>query len=179
MKKILFCDNSLRELINFRIDIIEFYAKQGCEVLLVAPQNINYSFKYSNIKCINVDLSRSSKNPTKDLKYLFKLLLIYKREKPQYIFHYTIKPNIYGCIAAKLCNIPCTDVVAGLGYVFNKKSISNTIARFLFKFALQFAEHIIVLNSYNRDLLIEKKISKKEQIILLPGGEGVNLDKYK
>ena len=40
--KILFCDNSLRELLNFRKVVIEAYVAWGCEVVLVAPKNCDY-----------------------------------------------------------------------------------------------------------------------------------------
>ena len=108
-KKILFCDNSLRELINFRIDIINHYASQGYDVVLVAPMNMeNYRFEYPNIRFIPVTLKRTSKNPLTDLFYFYTLRNIYARESPDYIFHYTIKPNIYGSLAARLCGIPST-----------------------------------------------------------------------
>ena len=45
--KILFCDNSLRELLNFRGNVIRYYAEQGFEVVLVAPENCDYDPEFS------------------------------------------------------------------------------------------------------------------------------------
>ena len=118
MKKILFCDNSLRDLLNFRGDVINSYATEGCDVILVAPKTCEYEGA-KNIQYIPVEMNRSGMNPFKELVYMWNLFRIYKQEKPDYIFHYTIKPNIYGSLAARLCGIPSTAMVAGLGYVFN------------------------------------------------------------
>lgn len=178
MKKILFCDNSLRDLINFRGDIINSYAFDGVEVILVAPQTGDYAPKLSNVRYIPVELNRSGMNPLKDLLYMKTLYKIYRKEKPDYIFHYTIKPNIYGSIAARLCHIPSTAMIAGLGFVFNKNGIGSLIARGLYRFAMRFPEHIFVLNKSNRDVVLERHMATSEQLILLSGGEGINLNKY-
>lgn len=179
IKKILFCDNSLKDQINFRGDVINSYAADGVEVLLVSPLNCEYKPEYPNIHHIDIELNRSGKNPLRELRYLRTLYRIFDKEKPDYIFTYTIKPNIYGSIAAHLCKIPSTAMIAGLGYVFNKKGIGNWIARNLYRFALRFPEYIFVLNSVNRKIVLEKRIATERQLILLTGGEGINLEKYK
>ena len=176
--KILFSDNSLRDLINFRGDVINDYAVNGFEVVLVAPKTCDFTSQSTNVKYIPVDFKRSGMNPFADLRYMRSLWRIYHRERPDYIFHYTIKPNIYGSIAAKICGIPSTAMIAGLGYVFNKSGIGNLIARCLYRFAMRFPEHIFVLNTSNRDLVLDKHIATSRQLILLSGGEGINLNKY-
>lgn len=178
MKKILFSDNSLRDLINFRGDVINSYASDGMEVVLVAPRTCEYEPTRPNIRHIPIELSRSGMNPLAELKYLLKLYRIYQKECPDYIFHYTIKPNIYGSIAAKMCGIPSTAMIAGLGYVFNKNGIGSLIARCLYRFAMRFPEHIFVLNTSNRDIVLDRHIATSAQLILLSGGEGINLNKY-
>lgn len=175
---ILFCDNSLRELINFREDVINSYANAGKRVILVAPKNREYNPESPNIKYIPIDVDRGGMNPIRDIKYFMNLYGIYRRERPDYIFHYTIKPNIYGSIASKLLKIPSTAMIAGLGFVFTSDSIGSQIARRLYKFALKFPEYVLVLNKYNKDLLIKKSLIPSDRLILLKGGEGVNLSKF-
>lgn len=178
MKKILFCDNSLHSLINFRGDVINRYVEDGWEVVLVAPSDFDYVPQYNNIRYIEIQLSRTGQNLFRDLKYFRTLLSIYRKECPDYIFHYTIKPNIYGTIAAALSHIRSTSMVAGLGYVFNSNGFGSFIARILYRFALLFSEHIIVLNRNMADILIEKHIVSKEKLVLFSGGEGVNIDEF-
>ena len=179
MAKILFCDNNLHDLSNFRGDVINYYVENGYEVVLVAPQTIKFLHNSANLLYIPIDLNRSGMNPLHELRYMWRLVEIYHKEKPDYIFHYTIKPNIYGTLAAKLCGIPSTAMVAGLGYVFDHNGIGSIIARGLYKFALKYSQKVLVLNNYNRELIIKKRIATPNQIILLPGGEGINLEKFK
>ncbi len=176
--KILFSDNSLRDLLNFRGDVIRSYAAEGHEVVLVAPQICEYEPEQPNIRHIPVMMERSGMNPVHELRYLWTLYKIYRCERPDYIFHYTIKPNIYGSIAARLLRIPSTAMIAGLGYVFNKGGVGSAVARTLYRFAMRFPEHVLVLNAYNRDVVVEKRIATPRQVILLPGGEGINLEHF-
>ena len=172
--KILFCDNSLRELLNFRKKVIYSYVEAGWCVVLVAPKNCGYVPDAHLIKLVPIEMQRSGKNPFQDLRYCMTLRRIYKEERPDYIFHYTIKPNIYGSFAAKTCGIRSSAMIAGLGYVFNKSGIGNRVARWLYKFALKFADYVLVLNKYNYDY-IRNRLVPEEKLMLLRGGEGVDL----
>lgn len=176
--KILFCDNSLKELINFRGDIISHFADEGHNIVLVAPINMEIPDN-TNFKVISTKLERGGMNPFKDIAYLSSLYRIFRKEKPDYIFNYTIKPNIYGSIVAKLLNIPSSSMVAGLGYVFNHNDLRSKIARILYKFALNLNQKVLVLNSGNLAKLLSTKTLKQEKAVLLPGGEGINLSRYK
>lgn len=178
-KKILFCDNSLKEFINFRYDVVCDYLKRDFDVVIVAPLNRDIPLYHEHLKYVPISLNRSGMNPIMDFVYFIKLYQIYRKERPDYIFHYTIKPNIYGSIAAKLCKVHSTAMIAGLGYVFNRSGVRCRIAIFLYKFALKFVDHVLVLNRSNYDLLLNMKIVTAKQLILLKGGEGVNLVHFK
>lgn len=177
--KILFCDNSLKELINFRGDIIKNFLSKGYEVVLVAPNNYKNNKLLSSLKYYPIKMNRGGMNPFKDFSLFINILKIYKKEKPDYVFNYTIKPNIYGSIASKLLKIPSTSMVTGLGYAFNHNDLRSKVARKLYRVALNLNNNVIVLNQDNLDTLTKGKILKKEKAILLKGGEGVNLKEYK
>ena len=70
-------------------------------------------------------------------------------------------------------------MIAGLGYTFSSNTLGCRVARSLYRFAMKFPEHILVLNKYNHDLILSHKIGNRKQVILLKGGEGVDLDKFK
>lgn len=176
--KIIFCDNSLKELINFRGDIISHFTNLGHNIVLVAPINIEIPAK-ANIKVISTKLERGGMNPFKDISYLMSLYRIFWKEKPEYVFNYTIKPNIYGSIVARLLNIPSSSMVAGLGYVFNHNDLRSKVARILYKFALNLNQNVMVLNSDNLTKLLSTKTLQPDKAILLSGGEGINLSRYK
>lgn len=179
--KILFCDNTLWGLINFRGDVIAHFVKRGNKVVLVAPKEEDAQMRANipqGLTYIPIKMKRTSKNPLTNLSYFVKLLRIYKKEKPDYIFHYTIKPNIFGTIAARLLNIPSTAMMAGLGYSFINDNLATKLARTIYRFALHYTDHLMLLNEANKKMVIEKKFCSPNKIILLKGGEGVNLNAF-
>ncbi len=180
-KKVIFCDNTLWGLLNFRIEIIRHFFRKGYEVILIAPEKENEQMNLpvpEFVRYISISMGRSDTGIKSNLGYFKKLYSIYKAEKPDYVFHYTIKPNIYGTLATRLLNIRSTAMIAGLGTVFTHHSFKSSIARLLYRFSLIFCKSVFVLNQSNKDFLISKNICPPWKITLLPGGEGVDLDKY-
>ena len=178
--KILFNNNNTFGLSVFRVDIINHFLQAGHEVVLVAPVRESDSLKKipAGAKMIPINANRASTGIMDNIGYFKQLYRIFKKEKPDYIFNYTIKPNIYGAIAAKLQGIPNTCMLAGLGYAFSHNDISSTIARLLYRVSMKCTQHVMVLNESNYKTLIDMKLCNKDKIIWLKGGEGVSLTKY-
>lgn len=176
--KLLFCDNSLRELLNFRGDIIRHFVAKGYQVVLVAPRTDEYPIP-EGCSYVETQLERCGMNPLHDLKYFWIVFNTYRREKPGFVFHYTIKPNIYGSISARILGIPSTAMVTGLGYVFNHNDFRSKIARRLYKLGLWASRKVIVLNEECRRVLLDKQIIPEDKLLFFDSGEGVNLDLYK
>ncbi|MCM1429760.1 MAG: glycosyltransferase family 4 protein [Clostridium sp.] len=177
--KVLFCDNSLRELVNFRLPVMQSYIRGGWDVIAVAPQNRECPDLGPHFRYYPVKLSRGGTNPFSDFRYFLQLLRIYRNERPDYIYHYTIKPNIYGTLASYILKIRCSAMIAGLGYVFTATNFGALVGRQLYRMAMRSTEHVIVLNQHNLELLRDKKIVAADKLILLPGGEGVDLEKFR
>lgn len=179
--KIIFSDNSLWFLLNFRGSIIEHYIALNYEVILVAPQDGKCDLTEipQQARYIPITLDRTGINPWKDIRYFLKLFRIYKAERPDYIFHYTIKPNIYGSLASRLLGIRSAAMITGLGYVFSNNTFTNKLARLLYKFGLFFSEKVFVLNQNNLKTVLSHHIASEKKLIWLKGGEGVDLKKYK
>ena len=179
--KILFNNNVLSGLLSFREDEIKHFLDLGHDVVLVTPLTDDERLLNSvpkGARLIMLDMVRDSTNPVKDLNYFLKLRKVLKREKPDYVFNYTIKPNIYGSIACRSLGIPSAAMLAGLGYSFSHDGLSSKIARALYRFALRYPQHIIFLNKDNVDTAKSINLCNPNKIIWLEGGEGVNLDKY-
>lgn len=179
--KLLFCDNSLQDFLNFRRDVVTHLYRKGFEILIAAPDNLRLGLEkeYEAFQYIPTKLSRGGMNPFKDLGYFLKLFNIYRKEKPDHIFHYTIKPNIYGVLAARLNRIPTTAIITGLGYAFFHNDLKSKVGRILYKWALRFPDRIIVLNDEIYNFVIGSSKIPLDKIIKLEGGEGVNLQKFR
>lgn len=70
-------------------------------MVLVAPEKEDKQMRTGipqEVKYIPIRMGRTGVNPLKDISYFFRLLAIMKREKPDFVFNYTIKPNIYGSL---------------------------------------------------------------------------------
>ena len=179
--KIIFCDNTLWGLVNFRGEVIRHFMRKGHQVVLVAPEKEDKQMRTTipdGVRYIPVKMARTSLNPVKDFGYFMRILKIFRAERPDYIFNYTIKPNIYGSIAARLCGCRSTAMMAGLGYIFINDSLLLRIARTVYRFGLLFTDHLIVLNSFIREMVVQKRFCNPKKIDFLEGGEGIDIRKY-
>lgn len=180
--KIVFCDNSIKSLINFRGDVIEHFVQMGHDVVLVAPivnDDDAATVIPTGCKFIDIKMMPSSMNPKYDIKLIKEYYKIYKLEKPDLVFNYTIKPNIYSSVIAKLQGAKVVDMLAGLGYIFSNKKNILKIGRWMYKIGLYCADKVIILNNVNADTIIRNGFAKEEKIIVFESGEGVNLEVYK
>ena len=181
MSKILFCNNLLSGMLLFRRNIIDYFKDIGKEVVIVvikSDPDEQYLKELIGIKVYTIDVSRTSTNPFNDLRFFSIFWKILRAEKPDYVFNYTIKPNIYGAIACRLRGIPCTDMMAGLGYTFTNNNLSSKIARTLYRIGLACAQHLFLLNEENVHAVKRLRLCNDKKIVWLKGGEGVDLNHY-
>lgn len=179
--KILFCNNNLIGIILFRKNLLEHFIEKGYDVTVVTPceGEENYIKKLPpGVVYIPIKMNRTSTNPIADLFFFIKLLKILRKEKPDYVFNYTIKPNIFGSIAAKITGIPCSSMIAGLGYTFANNNISSRIARMLYRIGMRCSKNILLLNKDNLEVIKRRNLCDARKLILLQGGEGVSLEHY-
>lgn len=180
--RILICSNDLPDLIGFRGDFIQHLRDKSYDVTIVLPNTekdraTGYKIP-DGCKIKFIHMIPSSINPAHDLVTFFcyvKILLLWR---PDIVFNYTIKPNIYCGIAAALCRVKTVSMLAGLGYMFQGNGFVNKVGKALYRFALNKTNRIIVLNKFNHNLLIENKFIKESKTTLFTEGEGVNLSTY-
>lgn len=181
--KIFFCDNRLGGLLGFRTDVIRHFADQGHEVCLVVPPAVTDWDKIGfgesrGVRIIYVKMQPSGMNPVSDARLFLQYLRIYRRERPDIVFNYTIKPNVYSSIAARMCGCRVVCMLAGLGYMFDGDNTLKRLGRWIYKCGLDKAEHVLVLNKMNYNKLRETGMVSDDRLLLLAGGEGVNLCRY-
>lgn len=180
--KIVFCDNRLGGLLGFRRDIILHFVEQGYQVTLVAPKAItNWDMVGKPLPCVrivNVPMNPNGINPFADFNTFLAYRRVFHEIKPDVIFTYTIKPNIYAGLAARGLNIPVVSMLAGLGYMFSKNSGIYRLIRRIYKYSLSTAKRVFVLNKMNYDKILELNMVEPDRLMLLTGGEGVNLMDY-
>ena len=179
--RILFCCNTLHGFCNFRLDVVEHLIENGNEAVIIYPYKDGDEATLKTLpagcRAIECRMSPNGKSIVQDIGYFFRLLRVFKQENPDIIFNYTIKPNIYGGLAARLKCIPSVAMVPGLGYSFSRKGLFGYVLRKLYVMVLGLAKTVFVLNSSDLDCLIKAGLNGK-RIVLLNGGEGINLKRF-
>ena len=181
MKKKLtaaFVANTSWYIYNLRIGVIRKLKESGYNIIVIAPKdNYTHYIISEGYQHFDVPISNKGRNILTEIRYLRKLTKIYRTHQPDFIFHYTIKPNIYGSIAAKLAGCKSIAVVSGAGHTFIKKNALHYISIQLYRFSMRFAEEVWFVNKDDQKEFIDNGITRKEKAGLLPG-EGVNIQHF-
>lgn len=170
--------NTSWNIYNFRLNFIKRLLKEGYEVHTIAPVD-RYTHYLTEAGCIHHKVRMDSRgaNPIKDMALIIELWAIYWRLKPDIALHYTVKPNVYGTIAATLLGIPVVNNVCGLGTVFLKKNLVSAIAIALYRISFRFPKKVFFQNSDDLSLFVDKQLVSAQHTELIPGS-GVDLDKF-
>ncbi|RNE78929.1 glycosyltransferase family 1 protein [Vibrio cholerae] len=176
--KLIMVANTSWSVFNFRHSLIKELLNCGVELYVIAPED-KFSAKLTEMGCQVLDLPMQAKgvNPIADLALMLRLLRHYREIKPDFIIHYTIKPNIYGSLAAKLAGIPSLAITTGLGYTFVNQNVVSQVARQLYKFAFRYPKEVWFLNEDDRRAFLEHHLIEPDKAVLLHG-EGVNLNHF-
>ena len=179
IKKIILCANSAAALANFRINIIQFLIKNGYNVVIVAPTDIEVNiFKELGVKVVDWKLDSRGQTIIHEFISLIRLCYILFLENPDLSIFYGIKPIVYGNLINKFCRRKSLNVVTGLGYVFIEKRKLNIFIQKMLRFSFGKRSHTWCLNNDDMDLLVTKGLINKNQVSILHG-EGVNTKYYK
>lgn len=171
--------NTAFNIFNFRLELIKALKSAGHHVVAIAPKD-NYVdlLIENNIEFIELkNLSRKGTNPIHDLMLVNELRSIYKKNKLDVVLQYTIKPNIYGTLAAKLSNTKTICTVTGLGYTFLNKNLTAKIAHQLYRFAFKNADKILFQNSDDLQTFIDFKLANKSKCDIIHGS-GIDVEKF-
>lgn len=175
-RAILFCANTAWSMVRFRRGMLTALIRDGYEVHVVAPED-GEAASLRAMGCVfhPMTMAAQGRNPIEDLKLVARLLALYRRVKPALIFHYTIKPNIYGSIAARLAGVPSIAVTTGLGYVFINKGLVSSLSKLLYRISLRFSGQVWFLNQEDRSAFVSAGLVESGKCTVLPG-EGIDLE---
>lgn len=164
-------------LYKFRKELLEELVKKHKVYISLPMGDYIPSLEDMGCRFLNCKLiDRHGKNPLKDLKLMFYYRQLLKKVKPDIVFTYTIKPNVYGGLACSSMNIPYVVNVTGLGTAVENPGIMQFITVNLYRYGLRKAQKVFFQNTENRDFMLKKGVIKGKYE-LLPGS-GVNLNNY-
>lgn len=163
---------------NFRMPLIAALQAEGYEVIVLSPAD-EYTARIVAAGVAHVPLAVDAKgrNPLRELAAIAAFVRAYRELKPDLVLQYTIKPNIYGSIAARLLRIPAINNITGLGAAFEGRGATRLIVRALYRFALGKVEKVFFQNPDDRQFFQKDRLVGTERCGLLPGS-GVDLKKF-
>lgn len=180
-KKAIFVANTGFALFNFRLSLMKALKALDWEVVGIANDEADYAdkFKSEGLNFIHVDIDHKGKNPLNDILLAKNLASLYEKEAPYFVHHFTVKPVIFGSIAAKKAKIKhIFNTITGLGYAFEHKSILQKIVIKLYKYALSGLPIVIFQNQNDRDIFISLGITMKASTHIIMGS-GVDTEKIR
>lgn len=184
-EKICYVVNNPDFLISHRLEVCLKAQQVGYEVHVICP-NMSSVKKLKDLGFVVhlLLLGRNRKNPLADLKTILQLVSFFKIIKPDLVHLITIKPYLYGGVAARLAKVPAVvSAVAGLGIVFSSNSLKYRLLRLglypLFKAAFGHSNQAVIFQNLNdKSALVKWNVVSEEQVRII-SGSGVDLSVYR
>lgn len=177
-------------LVNFRGPLIAEMVRRGWRVTAAAPDfdtGTHAALVALGAHPVDVPMARTGMNPLADLAYRKSLIALFRRERPDVLVAYTIKPVIWGLLAAGAAGVKrSVALITGLGYAFTdgtggglKRMLAGVMAASLYRLALGRADRVLFQNPDDRDLFLERGLLRDRGQITVVDGSGVDLDHYR
>lgn len=181
---ILIICNCASGLDTFRGMLIKELIRRNNSVTAIVPQTdeakeviAENNLLKLNCGLIRIKMERRGINPFRDFKLITDYYKTVKDKNPDLIITYTIKPNIYGGLIARILKIPYAVNITGLGTAFQGGGLLTKFVTLLYKFALKKAKIVFFENKENEQTMLDLDIVKEEQAHTLAGA-GVDLEKF-
>lgn len=179
MKKIAIVLNSAWQGYNFRLNLARELKEKNYKVAFLAPEDGEYSHKLSEeFDFFPLNFKADGINPIDDFKASFSMYQIYKINRFDIVLNFTIKPNIYSSIVARLLNIDSINNITGLGTLFIKKSLITIIVKLLYRVSLACTTNVFFQNNEDKEYFLSKRLVSENKCNLIPGS-GVDTSKFK
>ncbi len=172
-----------RTVYNFRGDLIKEIQNKGYEVVVTGPDKTDIEkIEELNVKFCEICMKKNGTSIAGDLRYLHSLYLLMKKEKPDVVLGYTIKPVVYGAIAARLAGVKnINGMVTGGGYTFISKSLKarilKIIVKTLYKLGFLCCTNVIFQNPDDLDEFTGMHLVNKNKCHIV-NGSGVNMERF-
>ncbi len=180
--KILILTNYANGLWLFRKELLMAFMEDGHEVLVSVPPDENVD-KLRSLQCkgrtakiIETPFERRGNNPVKDFGLFLTYTGMLKRDKPDVVLTYTIKPNLYGGLACRMKKIPYLCNVTGLGTAIENGGVLSKILLKFYGVSMRRARRVFFQNTKNRDFMKRHGVAV-DNSMMLPGS-GVNLKEH-
>lgn len=187
--KFLMISSFLPSVLNFRGKLLEAISALGYEIHIMAPEFVSFPEEQQKLEALGyhlheIPMQRTGTNPLSDLKLLKHLYQNIRQIQPDYVLSYTIKPVIYGTLAAWLAKVPHRfALITGLGYAFQnvesgKRSLFQKVVHGLYAQALKHSDKVFFQNPDDLNLFQDMHLLEAEKPTVVVNGSGVNVQDF-
>ncbi len=184
MPKVALVANTDWYLYNFRLSLAAMLRREGFEVVLASPRGpFVEEFARNGFRWCEWHVGRQSLAPWSEAAALVELTRLYHRERPDLAHHFTVKPVIYGALAAEWAQVPCVvSSIAGLGHVFigddRRSRMLRPLVRALYRHALGRQRGVATFeNPHDQDYFQAHRLVSPHHTRLIPGA-GVDTERF-
>lgn len=172
--KILYVINDIHFFISHRLDLALRAKSLGWKVVIIGNNYDETALKKFDFDVIDINIKRSSKSIVDNLLLIGTLASLYNKHQPDLIHHITLKPIIFGSIAAKFYRnkVKIINAVSGLGVAFSNQNWLTLVIKTLLKFSLNSRHYFIFQNESDRDIF--KSLNLLHSNYIMTKGSGVN-----
>ncbi|QTA85990.1 glycosyltransferase family 4 protein [Desulfonema magnum] len=177
-KKIFLISRCAWTLYNFRAGLMRNLKTKNYTVVGGGDSDDGFGDKIEamGVPFKSLPVSKKAISPFADILLFLTLFKWYRYEKPDIVHHFTIKPVIYGSLAARLARVPrIINTVTGLGFVFSEKKVTllRYLVKWLYRLALRGSHFTFFLNQDDLNFFLSQGLANAQKTGLLPG-EGVD-----
>ena len=177
MPKALILANSSSGLYDFRNELLTGLMDEGFEIVISLPDDLKVKeLNDEGCRVVHTDINRRGVNPIQDMALLRAYKSLVKKEKPDVVLTYTIKPNIYGGYVCGRLKVPYVSTITGLGTTFERGGMLLKLIVTMYKVSLKKCSCLFFQNEENRRIFESHGIRAKKHVTV--NGSGVNLDKH-
>ena len=170
-------------LYNFRLPLALRLRERGLDIALICPRGEYVGrLQDAGLRWLDWRVERHGMNPLRDAVSLLRLAALYRRERFHAVQHFTIKPALYGSLAARLARVPTViNTFTGLGFLFSGDPTAarlRPLVRALLRWLLRLPSvHTVFQNEGDRGYFVESGLAPAAKTTLI-AGSGVDTDRF-
>ena len=173
--KVAFIVNDTDFFLSHRISLAKVCQDSFDTVVIVPKSPKNQQIRDQGFRVVEYPLQKTGTNPLGELFSIYRIFRILRKEKPQLVHNFTIKPALYGSLASRWAGVPRIIVtITGLGYVYVSDSAKSKMIKpfvdMMYRWAMQTPKvRVIFQNPDDQGLFTEKEFVPKYRTTIIPG----------
>lgn len=176
--RVLLIANTVWNLRNFRMRLVERLEAHGYEVILAAPPDEEADDRlFCGRGFEPLRFSRKGFNPLAELLALVRFIRLFRRVRPRFVLSWTPKPNIYASLAGRLLGVQVIPNISGLGSVFIRDGLLARLVGALYRHAFARSPRVFFQNDEDMAAFIAAGWLDATRAERLPGS-GVYLEHF-